>query len=111
MTTIKTKRGKELDFTRILASAGDTLAAGNTSMNARGDIVGDNGKILKTAKEVNEMYYRENPNAIKSVSIQDSVPSPEVEPTPEVATKNPITKKQPKKVKIKASEAPDEIEE
>jgi hypothetical protein len=34
-------------------------------MNARGDIIGTGGKVVKTREEILQDYYKNNPRAIK----------------------------------------------
>ena len=46
----RTNKGKPLDMAAMRAENEKTIAAGNMSVNAKGDIV-QGGKIVKTAKE------------------------------------------------------------
>jgi hypothetical protein len=50
---------------------GDKVAIGNVLRNARGDIIDARGRVIKTAKEVAETYYSNNPNAVKQVSLKE----------------------------------------
>jgi hypothetical protein len=45
-------RGEVVDFNRLRLANPTTPALGNASMNARGDILGQNGTILKTQEQV-----------------------------------------------------------
>jgi hypothetical protein len=44
-------------------------ALGNSSRNARGDVVDRSGKIIATAQQVNAVYNNKNPKAVAKVSI------------------------------------------
>jgi hypothetical protein len=58
-------KGKELDIAHFLAVNGHQIALGNASMNARGDIVGRGGKVIRKREEVVQEYYERNPKAAK----------------------------------------------
>lgn len=64
-------RGQVLDMGRLIAQNEKTVALGNASMNARGDIVGPGGKIIKRREQVATEYYAANPKAVKQVALRD----------------------------------------
>lgn len=64
-------RGEVLDMGRMIAQNEKTVALGNASMNARGDIVGPGGKIIKRREQVATEYYAANPKAVKQVALRD----------------------------------------
>jgi hypothetical protein len=80
MNRIKTMKGKTLDMAPIMARNQHTVAIGNDNMNARGDILGPGGKIIKRREEVMQDYHNKNPQAVRRVSLkdvqQDTFPSP-----------------------------------
>ena len=81
---VKTMRGKLLDMSQLAASApANQKALGNANMNARGDVLGANGKIMKRRQAVAQDYYAANPKAVKKVALRDI--SKEVFVTPEQA--------------------------
>ena len=70
----RTINGKPIDWDKIYKKNSQSIAAGNAKMNARGDIIGDSGKVIKTVEEIEEEYNDTNPNAVKHVSIkQDAI--------------------------------------
>lgn len=79
MNRHKTARGREFNMAAFSAQQGDTIAVGNTLRNARGDVIDKYGKVIKTAKEIQEAYYNRNPNAVKKVSIKEDGTLPAVE--------------------------------
>lgn len=71
MHRVKTMKGKTLDLTPIMAKKQDTIAIGNANMNARGDILGPGGTIVKRREEVAQDYHNKNPKAVRRVSLKD----------------------------------------
>lgn len=82
---VQSMRGEMVDFTKYLAQNEDAIAVGNAKMNARGDIVGPGGKVIKKREEIAAEYHRSNPKAVKQVSIKDL--AKEILPTPTEAVK------------------------
>lgn len=76
MAMVRTAKGKMLDMNQLRDSNSDVVAitGGGISMNARGDIIGSGGKILKRREDIEreEMaIYNDNAkNAVKKVSIK-----------------------------------------
>lgn len=56
MARVKSMRGETIDFNRMIQIEGDTRALGNVPMNARGDILDQKGKILKTQSQIEEEW-------------------------------------------------------
>ncbi len=98
---VTSMRGEVLDMGRMIAQNEKTVALGNASMNARGDIVGPGGKIIKRREQVATEYYAANPKAVKQVALRDI--SKEVFASPAEAVET-ITK-EVKKVEAAAQEA------
>jgi hypothetical protein len=71
MHRVKTMKGKTLDLTPIMAKKQNTVAIGNANMNARGDILGPGGAIVKRREEVMQEYHNANPKAVRRVSLKD----------------------------------------
>lgn len=77
-------RGKALDIAKFIEKHGDKRALGNAKMNARGDIIGQGGKVVKTSEQMIMEYNRSNPKAVsKQValkSIQNEIYNKAVDP-------------------------------
>lgn len=58
-------QGKNIDIDAFLARNEMTQAVGNMNVNARGDVLGAGGKVVKTREQVMAEYYRDNPRAVK----------------------------------------------
>lgn len=91
MNRHKTARGREFNMAAFSAQQGDTIAVGNTLRNARGDVVDKYGKVVKSAKEIQEAYYNRNPNAVKKVSIKEDGTLPSVDVVEEVVAQDAVT--------------------
>jgi hypothetical protein len=67
-------RGEVIDFNRLRMANAEKPALGNASMNARGDIIGQGGVVIKTQEQIDTEYeaalaaQRENS---KPVDIKD----------------------------------------
>lgn len=80
---VRTSRGSLIDMNRLAKDNGDIVAitAGGVSMNARGDILGSGGRIIKTREELERAYYQENKKAAKHVeSRQVSIKKTNISP-------------------------------
>lgn len=67
----RTNRGKIIDIDSIIAQQADVPAVGNMRVNARGDVLGGSGDVVKNAHDRVREYYEQNPKSVtKSVSIK-----------------------------------------
>lgn len=90
MTRHRTAKGKEFNMAAFSQANGGISAVGNVSRNAAGDVLGANGEITATAKDLQNSYYNRSPNAVKTVSIKEDGTIPPVvseDVTPKAATK------------------------
>lgn len=101
-----TMRGRVIDMESIIMQNDKTIAIGNASKNARGDQVGQGGKVLKTQEQIEAEWAalrEKQEKSIKAVSLKDEfenqpVPAPQVRPaalrpdhavvTPKISTEN-----------------------
>ena len=58
-------RGKVVDMDLLRKKNELTPAIGNARVNARGDLLGPGGKIVKKREEMVRDYYEKNPNAVR----------------------------------------------
>lgn len=56
----KTMQGREVDMDQLLQKNETIPAVGNVRMNARGDELGQGGKVVRTREEVVSQYYKDN---------------------------------------------------
>ena len=63
--TYTSVRGKEIDMEKLSLRNEKTLAVGNMRVNARGEELGEGGKIIRTREQVLQDYYAQNPNAMR----------------------------------------------
>lgn len=67
-------RGKTLDMASLGKAHQDVIAVtgGGMNMNARGDILGPGGKIVKKIEQIQEEYNNANPSGRQKISMADS---------------------------------------
>jgi hypothetical protein len=63
--TYTSVRGKEIDMEKLSLKHETTPAVGNLKVNARGDELGQGGKIVRTREQILADYYKNNPRSIK----------------------------------------------
>jgi len=56
----KSFRGQQVDMDKLVLTNQQSIAIGNANMNARGDIIGKGGKIIKTREEQNKEFHEAN---------------------------------------------------
>lgn len=61
--TYKTMQGKEIDMDKLAMKNELVPAVGNMRVNARGDQIGNGGKVVKKREDVIAEYYETNPKA------------------------------------------------
>jgi len=61
---VRSYQGKEVDMDKIVRQHELAPAVGNVRVNARGDELGQGGKIVKKREDVMAEYYENNPKAI-----------------------------------------------
>jgi hypothetical protein len=111
MVSKKTSRGQALDMQSLALQNEKEIAVGNMGVNARGDKIGSDGKVVQTKTEQAQAYYQSNPKAsVKTVSIKDAVDvsaSKTIEqPVPEKAKTTKASKPKAKQPKMKEVEMP-----
>lgn len=72
----RTMQGKQIDMEKLMRQNELTPAIGNMGVNARGDELGNGGKILRTREEVVQAYYEGHPGSKPTPRV--SVPEPVV---------------------------------
>lgn len=74
-----TYRGKPIDISTLVMMNEHSVALGNANMNARGDILGKGGTVVKTAEQRSSEYYQQfTQNATptdEEYAVQAVVPS------------------------------------
>jgi hypothetical protein len=70
MSKHKTARGKDFNMQAFADGRGDTVAVGNTSRNARGDLLGPGGKVIASSGQIaTNVYNKANKPATKTVKL------------------------------------------
>jgi hypothetical protein len=58
-------QGKQIDMEKLNLKNELLPAVGNMKVNARGDEIGQGGKIIRTKEQILQDYYKENPRAAR----------------------------------------------
>lgn len=102
----KTMQGRMVDIEKLRGANESVQAVGNMKVNARGDVLGPNGTIVKAKQKVMREYYetpkgkaQEHPRIKTAPKQTQSIPAPKTvvqpKPTP-VKTKTVKPKANPK---------------
>jgi hypothetical protein len=102
---VKTHRGKDLDMKALKLANSRTLAIGNVKMNAKGDLLGKGGKVIKTREELAVEYATNVGGAAKNVPLSEEI-NKMLQPTK--ASQAPKLQPSKEKVKGKAATTPTE---
>lgn len=69
MANVKTHKGKVLDMTALKQKNAKTITVGNMKTNARGDLIGKGGKIVKTKEQLaNEKYDKRRTKTVTTTA-------------------------------------------
>lgn len=71
---VTTARGKKIDFEALRRANETVRAVGNVPVNARGDEIGPNGKVIKKREEIMNEYNSTNPNAVAHTQQKPELP-------------------------------------
>ena len=97
----RTMQGKMIDMDRLRAANEDVRAVGNMNVNAKGDVIGTGGKIIKPKSDVIKKYYEQPRGKVDDTPITARpVPQKRIaQPQPKAVAPKPVTRTapQPKK--------------
>ena len=72
MKTVKTANGRVIDMSAIARQHEQERAVSNVPINAKGDVIDNRGKVVKTREQIKKEYYKDTvPGAIEEVSIKE----------------------------------------
>ena len=97
----RTMQGKMIDMDRLRAANEDVRAVGNMNVNAKGDVIGPGGKIVKPKSDVMKKYYEQPKGKVDDTPIRARPVAPKriPQPQPKAVAPKPVTRTapQPKK--------------
>ena len=82
---ITTQKGRQVDIGAIRDRNATMMAVGNSGKNARGDLVGRGGVVIKSAEQITTEYNQSNPRAVQNSPISLKGIGDEVVMTPREA--------------------------
>jgi len=95
----RTMQGRMVDIEKLRGANEQTPAIGNMRVNARGDILGPGGKIVKAKEKVMKEYYQTpKGRAQDNPRIKTPPPKPKMAPQPKPVVAKPIAPAVTKKV-------------
>ncbi len=100
----RTMQGRMVDIEQLRAANESTPAVGNMNVNARGDVLGQGGKVVKPKAEVIQKYY-EQPKGMAADTVVRNDPPARPQPKA-VAPKKVATPKVTPKTTVKKTVAP-----
>jgi hypothetical protein len=83
MGQYKSMQGKTVDIEKLAKQHELTPAVSNIKINARGDLLGDGGKIVQRREDVVSSYYESAPK-VKATNIPTEFVEEKVEPIVDV---------------------------
>jgi len=85
-----TSKGKVIDMESVIAQQGDAVAIGNMRVNAKGDLLGPGGVVIKTADERAREHYKNSDSSVdNAVSVKSTQP---ITADPGIAEGGPVPK-------------------
>ena len=81
MTVRRTNKGANIDMEALIAqSSKHSPAVGNMRVNAKGDLLGASGEVVKTNEQRVREYYQQHPSASTSTaSLKGRKPTPDAD--------------------------------
>ena len=81
----RTMQGRMIDVERLRAENEQVRAIGNMSVNARGDVLGQGGQIVKPKEAVMREYYEQPKARASHTTIRRVARTPQRQPIPKAA--------------------------
>ena len=76
----RTMQGRMVDIDKLRAANETVPAIGNMNVNARGDVIGQGGKIVRTKGDVMKDYYQTPKGVAQDVAVKRPAPQAKAEP-------------------------------
>ena len=79
----RTMQGRMVDIEKLRSANENVRAIGNMNVNARGDILGRGGQIIKQKEQVMREYYEQPKGRVSDVPTRRAVRTPQRQPIPQ----------------------------
>jgi|TARA_R110000782_G_scaffold130640_1_gene222334 hypothetical protein len=92
----RSMQGRMIDIEKLRAANETIKAVGNMNVNARGDVIGQGGQVVKTKQEVVAKYYEQPKGKVSEAPAKKVIAPKKVAQAPQpkaVAIKAPAPKK------------------
>ena len=78
----RTMQGRMVDIEKLRSTNENVRAIGNMSVNARGDVIGQGGQIIKPKETVMREYYEQPKGRASDTPIRKVARTPQRQPIP-----------------------------
>ena len=111
----RTMQGRMVDIDKLRAANEAVQAVGNMNVNARGDVIGQGGIVVRSKSDVMKEYYETPKGVAQDTAVKAEAPQPKAQPQvmnptvkqiEEKATKTVSTFKPKAQPKVEPKEEP-----
>ena len=81
----RTMQGRMVDIEKLRATNEGVRAIGNMNVNARGDVLGRGGQVIKAKEQVMREYYEQPKGRASDTPIRRVARTPQRQPIPKAA--------------------------
>jgi hypothetical protein len=107
----RTMQGRLVDIDKLRATNETVKAVGNMNVNARGDVIGQGGRVIQTKDEVMKAYYQAPKGQAQDTPVEKvqptETPTPKKQVVQSVVQPNVINTTQPKTEQVKTPQKTD----
>ena len=79
----RTMQGRMVDIEKLRSANENVRAIGNMNVNARGDVLGRGGQVIKAKEQVMREYYEQPKGRVYDVPTRKVVRAPQKQPIPQ----------------------------
>lgn len=76
----RTMQGRMVDIDKLRAANETAQAVGNMSVNARGDVIGQGGRVIRSKSDVMKEYYETPKGAAQDTAVKTEAPQSKAQP-------------------------------
>jgi len=90
----RTMQGRMVDIEKLRTANESVQAVGNMNVNARGDVLGAGGQVVRLKETIIKQYYEQPKGMVSDTPTKNKpMPAPKVEPVKTVQKMTPVASK------------------
>ena len=90
----RTMQGRMVDIEKLRTANEGVQAVGNMNVNARGDVLGAGGQVVRLKETIIKQYYEQPKGMVSDTPTKNkSMPAPKAEPVKTVQKMTPVASK------------------